>query len=101
VRRVRQPPEPLDRARQSPSSATSTSLSELAWLFLRLGTTAFGGPVAHIAMMRDEVVIVDVPTLLLAIFSAVLVIRFKVNATWIVLGGAAAGWALGALGFGG
>jgi chromate transporter len=52
-------------------------------------------------MMRDEVVIVDVPTLLLAIFSAVLVIRFKVNATWIVLGGAAAGWALGALGFGG
>ncbi len=31
-------------------------LSELARLFLRLGVTAFGGPAAHISMMRDEVV---------------------------------------------
>lgn len=33
-----------------------TSLAELAALFLRLGATAFGGPAAHVAMMRDEVV---------------------------------------------
>ena len=31
-------------------------LRELASLFLRLGVTAFGGPAAHVAMMRDEVV---------------------------------------------
>jgi chromate transporter len=33
-----------------------TTLGELAWLFGRLGFTAFGGPAAHIAMMEDEVV---------------------------------------------
>ena len=36
--------------------AEKTSLGELALLFLRLGATAFGGPVAHIAIMEDEVV---------------------------------------------
>ena len=32
------------------------TLRELAWLFGKLGFTAFGGPAAHIAMMEDEVV---------------------------------------------
>lgn len=39
-----------------PLSTGAVSLRGLAFFFLRLGTTAFGGPAAHIAMMEDEVV---------------------------------------------
>ena len=47
----------MDEPHQDRSGiAEKSSLSELAWLFLRLGTTAFGGPAAHIAMMEEEVV---------------------------------------------
>lgn len=35
---------------------TPAELRELASLFLKLGFTSFGGPVAHIAMMENEVV---------------------------------------------
>ncbi len=37
-------------------NSNKTSLKELALLFLRLGLTSFGGPVAHIAIMEKEVV---------------------------------------------
>jgi len=40
-------PESISEKRQVP-------LDELALFFLRLGTTAFGGPAAHIAIMEEE-----------------------------------------------
>ena len=49
---VMEAPTPiLERSRLTPRP-----LGEVAWLFFRLGCTAFGGPAAHIAMMREEFV---------------------------------------------
>jgi chromate transporter len=39
-----------------PANGSRSSAWEVARVFLRLGTTAFGGPAAHVAMMEDEFV---------------------------------------------
>src|SRR6266498_523664 len=39
-----------------PARTSPVPLTELALSFLKLGTIAFGGPAAHIAMMEDEFV---------------------------------------------
>jgi chromate transporter len=49
------PPTKTEASTAGPDSSRHT-LVEVLWLFLRLGFTAFGGPAAHIAMMREEVV---------------------------------------------
>ena len=36
---------------------SKTSLADIARVFLKLGTVAFGGPAAHIAMLEDEVIV--------------------------------------------
>jgi chromate transporter len=46
----------IPSAQSVPSANRTSDLRELAQLFVRLGTIAFGGPAAHIAMMEDEVV---------------------------------------------
>jgi chromate transporter len=57
-----------------------------------------GVNVASLALMAVVTVqlgaaaLVDAPTVLIAALSALLLVRFRVNATWLVLGGAALGW---------
>jgi chromate transporter len=54
---AREPGASLTSAPPGAASQPPTgTLGELASFFLRLGTTAFGGPAAHIAIMEDELV---------------------------------------------
>ena len=76
-------------------------LADLARVFLRLGVTGFGGPAAHIAMMRDEFVsqrgwfddaaFVDAATVLIACVAAVLLVTARASTTMLVVAGVALG----------
>jgi len=48
--------ENIGTARAAVPGPTSVRLKQITLSFLRLGTTAFGGPAAHIAMMEEEFV---------------------------------------------
>lgn len=55
----RGPPLPEERSSSlepPPTVTNSSRLREVAFLFLRLGCTSFGGPAAHVALMEAEVV---------------------------------------------
>ena len=63
-----------------------------------------GVNVASLALMAvvtfelGRAALVDVPTVVLAVLAGALLLRFRPNPTWLVLGGAAAGWAVHAAG---
>jgi len=49
-------PRLADFPRSDQGSIREASLAEIAFVFLKLGTVAFGGPAAHLAMMEEEFV---------------------------------------------
>jgi chromate transporter len=56
---------------------------------------------AVVTIQLGHAALIDVPTVGLAVVAALLLVRFKLNATWLVLGGAAAGWTIHAMGLAG
>jgi chromate transporter len=49
--------DPRENEEPSPPPAEPATLAEVARSYLRLGLTAFGGPAAHLAFMRSELVV--------------------------------------------
>ncbi len=73
----------LPRVRNSPWTGTFLDGVNLAALGLMAGVTLQLGVAA----------LIDPLTIALALASAVLLLRFRVNTTWLILGGALLGWA--------
>jgi len=73
--------------------------SPLAGAFLDGLNVASLALMALVTFQLGRAALIDVPTVGLAVVAAILLVRFKVNATWLVLGGAGIGWAVQALGF--
>ncbi len=74
--------------------------SPLAGAFLDGVNAAAVALMAFVGWQFGRAALVNLPAIILALASAMLVFRYKVNSTWLVLGGAAAGMALRALGWG-
>jgi chromate transporter len=68
--------------------------SPVAGAFLDGVNVASIALVALVGVQLGRAALVDLPALALALVSAVLLVRFRVNSSWLVLGGALAGLAL-------
>ncbi|HVZ34099.1 MAG TPA: chromate efflux transporter, partial [Polyangiaceae bacterium] len=77
----------VPRLRASPLAASFLDGVNVASLALMLVVT----------FQLARAAVVDVPTAVLLAVAAVLLVRFKLNATWLVLGGGLSGWVVAAL----
>jgi chromate transporter len=68
--------------------------SPVAGAFLDGVNVASLALMAVVTLQLGRAALIDAPTLLLALVAALLLVRFKLNATWLIFGGAAAGWIL-------
>ena len=66
--------------------------SPLAGAFLNGVNVASLALMAVVTLQLGRAALLDIPTLLFAAVSAALLLRFKLNASWLVLGGGVAGW---------
>jgi len=74
--------------------------SPLAGAFLDGVNAAAVALMALVGWQFGRAALVNIPAVILAVFSVVLVFRYKVNSIWLVLGGAAAGMVFRVLGWG-
>jgi chromate transport protein ChrA len=99
---------PPDLAAAQSAAPVGFSLGALFLTFLKIGATLYGSGyvllaflhhdfVARLGWLTDQASIVDVLTAGLAAVAAVLLIRFRLNSAWLVLGGGVVGLVAGSL----